>query len=193
MSRKVLYILLFVLSLVLLTGCGQEPLPLKADAESSLIPEEPYEEPHIAFSDDIHISELMTKNTATLTVNGTFPDWVEIENRGDTPVMLGSYALSDGAHSSPLPEITLESGQLLLLCSGEGEGCLSFSLSPSDTLSLLSPGGACLESVCCKGAEKNQILVFSGDGCGRICLYPTPGYPNDDSGHAAFMKSLTPP
>ena len=186
MNRKKAFgSILLILSLLLFAGCSEKQgISADTNGDYAALESEPQDD------SGLHISELMTKNTAALMVNGAFPDWVELENRGEAPVTLTGYVLSDGSHSMTLPEVTLKSGQLLLLCSGEGEGCLPFSLSASDTLSLCAPDGTCLESVSCAGAEKNQSLVFSEEGNALPCLYPTPGYPNNDDGYAAFSAGL---
>ena len=48
------------------------------------------------YADKLQISELMPKNKASLPdAQGRFPDWAELENISDEPVILAGWALTD--------------------------------------------------------------------------------------------------
>jgi len=56
-------------------------------------------EPREYLAADLVITELMASNNSTLADgDGNFPDWIEIHNRGDAPVNLLGWSLTDNAN-----------------------------------------------------------------------------------------------
>ncbi|WP_165108775.1 lamin tail domain-containing protein [Limisphaera ngatamarikiensis] len=46
----------------------------------------------------VRISEVMADNAGSVVHEGAFPDWVELHNRGDEPVDLGGWSLTDDSN-----------------------------------------------------------------------------------------------
>ena len=72
---------------------------------------------------DVVISEIMTANNCTaLDAAGTVCDWIELWNRGATPVVLDGAYLSDDpldAFKWMIPQLTLEPGERVVIrCAG---------------------------------------------------------------------------
>ena len=76
-------------------------------------------EPRTLLAGDVIISELMAVNTKTLAdENGDYSDWIELRTRGDQPVNLLGWHLTD-THARPdewtFPDVTLPAGGYLLV------------------------------------------------------------------------------
>ncbi len=73
-------------------------------------------EPRTLLAADVIINELMASNQSTLVaLDGSYPDWIELHNRGDEAVNLAGWQLRDpGAHWT-FPEWTLGSGEYLIV------------------------------------------------------------------------------
>lgn len=140
----------------------------------------------------VRISEVMTKNTATLLKDGGFPDWIELHNVSDTSLPLDSLVLSDGAHSCDLPTGELAPDEYLLLFCGKDEDGVSFSLSEQDTVTLYAPDSTVLSSCSCSLSEPDASLTATEEGF-ALCRTPTPGFSNDDEGYEAFRFSQESP
>lgn len=144
------------------------------------------------------LSELMASNKAALKdADGDFPDWIELVNDGQEERSLEGFWLSDEKKNPQkwqFPAVVLQPGErLIVFCSGkdrrEGELHTNFSLSSDgETLLLSTPEGQELwrrsYSVC--GAD--QSVVWE-DGEEKLCLFPTPGYPNNEAGREAFLAA----
>lgn len=104
------------------------------------------------------ISEFMASNGKTLAdEDGDFPDWIELQNTGSSPVDLNGWFLTDKA-SKPtkwrLPAVTLPGhGWLLVFASGKDRAVpglplhANFSLSAEgEYLALIQPDGATVAS-----------------------------------------------
>ena len=124
----------------------------------------------------LRIAEVMTSNDSYV-VNGRVGDWVELLNEDTVPAMLGDYYLSKDPVlplQNPLPEITLQPGERVLLsCGGE----LLFNLSKDGEELLLScKTGAVVDaaSIPAMGTDESWTME-SGAGC-----VPTPGYAAGD-------------
>ena len=69
------------------------------------------------------LNEACSKNLSVPTdLLGGTTDWIELHNRGDSPVYLAGYHLSDDPQQLDawaLPEVTLEPGAYLLLSHNE--------------------------------------------------------------------------
>lgn len=151
-----------------------------------------------AYSGTVEISEVMAANKAFMTdAQGRFSDWIEICNTGSETVDLTGWFLSDDPNNPmkwAFPETVLEPGGLLVVyCSGR-DGIINdqihtdFSLAASgETISISSYAGVCVDSVTYAMAEDNCSFVYSSHGSEpEQTHYPTPGYPNTESGYEQF-------
>ena len=74
---------------------------------------------------NLRISEVMSSNsTAYPDELGSFPDWIELTNVGDTPIALEGYGLSDRADKITFvfPDITINPGEYLLIFASDETG-----------------------------------------------------------------------
>ena len=142
----------------------------------------------------IRISELMIRNKAVLRdEDGDFSDWIELFNCSGEAVDLSGWRLTDRV-SRPgwtFPEGTVLSpdGRLLVFADGKDRADhTTFSLSAGETLYLVTDLGVLADGVLCPEGEADRSWLPDGSGGCAECLYPTPGYPNDGAGYAAFME-----
>ncbi len=142
-----------------------------------------YALPHEA--DVIVISEIMTKNDS-YPIDGELCDWIELYNSGDKDIFLGSYYLSDSSknyYMSRLPDKVLRSGEYTVIACGRD---LSFSLSNDETVYLTRRDGVQPDSFDVGTIPSDQSRLAGG----KICEYPTPGYPD---GRENNLKLRQPP
>lgn len=134
---------------------------------------------------DLIISEVLSSNDTYLEQNGECYDLVEIRNRSDKPISLGSYTLSD-KRSEPsryvFPDVTLAPGEFyVVFCSGDtslGENHASFKISASGETVYLSKDGAVSDLLAVPG-DLNPDESFGRDGKRPSYLVsPTPGEAN---------------
>lgn len=118
-------------------------------------------------------SEVMSRNH-TVPLSGKLTDWIELYNPHDFPVSLGGLTLSkkaDGSRAAALPDVTMESGEYLLLTEQE----LDFRVSKDgESLYLFDGGGHVLDRMevpALKGSES-----FTREA-GTV-NYPSPGKAN---------------
>lgn len=134
----------------------------------------------------VRISELMPSNKACLALDdGSFPDWVELENTGTQPVSLDGCSLVCKGKRMVLEKLSVEPGGFVLIplegvkLPKEGE-----------TVSLLSASGAEIDKVSFEPADADQSLVRDGDGL-VATRWPSPGYTNSAEGYEARQQELT--
>lgn len=152
----------------------------------------------------IRISEVMSAAQTVLPdSHGEFSDWIELYNTTDRAVNLAGWSLSDDPAVPDkwvFPALVLQSGErAIVFCSGrdtavDGEVHAGFSLSSGGESVVLSAySGITVDSVTFGEAEENTSFTFD-DAAGEAVLsqYPTPGYPNDESGYEAFCASAVP-
>lgn len=213
--KKQVFILLVLIPALLLSGCaGLFPSPAAETAAPAQAPEdlpsaqtaaapeaeapeapaqEPAGPPQLDPSEEgvLRISELMTKNRATLAKGKDFPDWIELQNVSDAPLDLSGWGLSDGEGKEPwpLPEQTLEPGACALILCGSDEEDAPFSLSAEETVCLYAPSGAVAGRVICPELRSDEAFALDETGSFCTTLWPSPGYPNTDEGYAAFAAS----
>lgn len=170
---------------------GPEP-SLPPPAELS----DPALAPHPA--QGLEISEVMPANESFLPDgSGAFSDWVELYNPTASPISLGGLFLSDREtelRRFPLPDRVLDAGErFLLFCGGDDPANAAFSLDKKgESLYLSTEDGRILSRVSYGETEANASVCFSG-GEGELCLFPTPGYPNDEQGYEDFLRSADRP
>ncbi len=149
-------------------------------------------------ADAVRISEVMTKNRSIFqAANGTFPDWIELENISDRDVDLSGWHLSDDGDSFgwEFPDVVLPAGQRLLIYATGGNGiegalCADFSLSQGETLCLSNSRGYSVDKLTCTCNSADVSLALTADGTFSESLYPTPGYENSGAGYDAWQSSL---
>ena len=175
-----------------------EPAPAAAPAPTAE-PEATAEPAPVLLPEEtgvLRISELMNKNRATLAAaDGSFYDWIEVENISSGPLSLAGWSISDGADQTPwpLPERTLAPGECcLIFAAGKdaaGEDMAPFALSAGESACLFAPSGALADSMDCPELSADLSCARTADGDAAACLWPSPGYSNTDEGYAAFAAS----
>jgi len=138
---------------------------------------------------DLVINEFMASNGVTISdPAGEYEDWIEVHNRGESPVELQGYYLSDDA-SAPtkwtFPAVAIEAGEYLIVWADEDltqEGVhADFKLSASgETIVLSDPVQNVVDQVVF-GAQVEDVSVgrcpnITGD-FGEMAI-PTPGAVN---------------
>ena len=143
----------------------------------------------------LRISEIMTSNSAYPDPNGQFPDWIELENFGDSEIELGGFTVSDDAsrtgHTIPFGTKLAPKSYLVIWCmKNGGAGYASFGLSSSggETVVLKSASGKLVDSVSTFSLRTDQSMCFSGGGW-QTCDLPSPGNENTAAGHERSNKS----
>ncbi|MEM7264267.1 MAG: lamin tail domain-containing protein, partial [Planctomycetota bacterium] len=159
------------------------PSPWSYEVDSTLPP------------DDVVITEIMAASQSSLRDDdGEYGDWIELFNRGATPVDLRGWALSDDDENSGawvFPDRTLEPGEyLVVFASGknraEGDDIhTSFRLSAAGEFVGLynaeSPRG--LVSGWARFPEQRRGVSYglTSEGESVYMTSPTPGVPNGDA------------
>lgn len=190
-KRQIPYGLLIAIPL-LLAACasGHEA------AEQSAPTAEPILEIEERFTTGVVLSELMADNESTLmAADGSFPDWIELYNPSSEAVPLRDLALSDKVNgdASPLPELTLQPGERLVVIadggvSGDGEIHADFKISEGESVVLLGPGGELLDRLDVISGEADCSVCREGEAL-RVSAYPTPGFENSAAGFEAFQSA----
>ncbi|MGX8692771.1 MAG: CotH kinase family protein [Clostridia bacterium] len=201
---------LLIAAAVFLSACGapQTPLPAaetpppteapaaEAPATETTAAETPDFDPDLVGK--LRISEIMMKNRATLAApDGSFPDWIELQNVSDAPLSLEGWSLSDAPEKEPwpLPSLVLAPGECRLFFAGgggTGEEEAPFSLSADETLCLYAPSGKPADSLVCPELSADVSFARNAEGDAAPTLWASPGHPNTDEGYEAFAFSLDP-
>lgn len=144
-----------------------------------------------ATNSPVIISEIMSGNSSTVADKyGEFSDWIELYNRGDQPVSLSGYALSDATDRLGrwmFPDMILLPGQyLIVFASGRDEAVAGeelhagFSLSSAgESVVLTDPDGAVADK--CLLSSMPFDMSYGRDLTTLTYLYmddPTPGGAN---------------
>ena len=138
----------------------------------------------------VEISEVVSSNSRSYVSNGyNAMDWIELHNKGDKPVSLNGWILTDKYSSrnsdSRLPNITLApDGYCVLFASkntaGTGSLCLPFGLSrDGETLYLFNSDGIQVDQVQIPALEKDVSWAKGPGGAFGYCLLPTPEKANE--------------
>ncbi len=144
------------------------------------------------------ISEMLTDNVSVLADDaGRFSDAVELYNRGDKPVFLRNYCLSDDPDNRfryRLPAVLLGAGEYAVIyCDGEnyigpnGEIHANFGLAAGDTLCLTGSNGD-YTTLAVQFPGENRALARNEQG-EYVPFDVSLGYANDETGVAAFALS----
>lgn len=195
-TTKILILLLFVL---LLAGCGKEEqkvpeaVPMPAPVPTAAVTDKSGE-------GCVIISELMVKNHAAVrAADGSYYDWIELENVSDAPLELAGYQLSDREDKAGFvfPAVTLSPGECLLVYASKGADCPGelhgdFALSAGETVYLRNASGYLLSSAICADTPADVSLCAREGGYAQS-LYPTPGLSNTAESYELWQQSLAVP
>lgn len=141
------------------------------------------------------LSEIMSSNTLFAAPDGNYYDWIEVYNPSDSPVSLSGYKLSDRTNKTKyaFPDELLGAGEYKIVwCAPGVEGAeyASFALASAggETVVLTAPSGAESESIELPALGKNTTYAKE-NGAWVVSQRPTPGFPNDDAGYEAWLRS----
>jgi hypothetical protein len=198
---------------VLSVGCGPEPRrvavrPSGASGEpGSDAGAEPGgdagAEPVHTVDTGLFINELMASNDgAYIDEHGEVDDWIELVNRGGSPIALDDFALADGKGKNfhDLPQRVLMPGERVVLWADDqpdqGALHLPFKLSKErDTLSLRRRGeGTLADYVRFDALVTNESVARFPDGFGEFarCRLATPAANNGEACEDALAQGSTP-
>ncbi|MBQ3275888.1 MAG: lamin tail domain-containing protein [Oscillospiraceae bacterium] len=143
----------------------------------------------------VHISEVMTDNTASPNDAGLLYDYVEIENTTAREFDLSGYYLSDkagvGKYLFPAGSRVPAHGYLVVWCDPMAEGnCAPFGLKKEggETVVLMNANRVSVDETVTVPCAPGQSLVRSGDGTLVPTDTPTPGFPNNEAGARAWQE-----
>lgn len=146
----------------------------------------------------VHISEVMSYNTALPNGDGLLCDWVEIANTSDRDFDLSGYFLSDeegkGKYTFPAGSVVSAGDCLVVWCDATAEGDYArFALKREggESVYLMNQKQVVLDSVLTVSAEDNHSLVRGEDGNLSASGQPTPGYANTAEGYALWQAELS--
>lgn len=194
------FLLFMLILLLVLSGCGQTDAPaVQPETVTEDVENIKEEKAHREYS--LRISELMSKNRATLRdADGDFSDWIEIENYGNEAVSLKGLYLDDkaGGKGWEFPDRVLDAGgHLLVYASGKDrqsdELHTDFSLSEGETAVLKDEYGDKISSLDCIDAHADISVVYDEAEGAKLSLYPSPGADNDTAGYIKRQKSIETP
>ena len=150
-------------------------------------------------SPDLHITEAMSSNrTAYPDETGSFPDWIELTNEGDSAIQLKDYGLSDTETKITFvfPEMTLGPGERVVVFASDESRSeagkplhAKFKLSSlGDNVVLFGPDGVVMETVQLPAMDADVSYAKTEEGWIITDMY-TPGYENTQEGYALFLAS----
>ena len=138
---------------------------------------------------DVVVSEICARNNCVATGEGIH-DYIELYNPTDRPISLGGLGISDGSSS---PRGTVPTGVRLAPGAVKviplGTGGFDFGLKAGEVLTLFDRNGSVFFTYDLEGVAKNTVLERAGDGY-VLTDSPSPGYPNDAEGKAAYEAFL---
>lgn len=141
----------------------------------------------------LRITEAMPSNKATLAApDGSFPDWLELCNMGDEPVLPDGLTLRVGEDVCTLVFPALQPGErrVFFCTGGKGENELPCKLSSQgETLVLSDSAGRVIDRMELPETEADRSFGLLPDGSLGFLRYPSPGFPNTDEGYVLFQQS----
>lgn len=133
----------------------------------------------------VRFSEIMSSNASTMvTDDGTLPDWIELENAGDTDFNLNGYVImsdDDPTCMYRFSSTTIPAGGYLVLYADKagGEGHLPFRLAASGSkLTLMNAAGQTVEMLQIPALEADQVYCRDDGGDWATSYVSTPGEKN---------------
>ena len=154
----------------------------------------------------VYLNEFMPSNASTLIgPDGAYCDWIELYNTTGAEVDLGGFGISDSAtqplkYTLPAGTKIPANGVLLIYLTGretpEGSEKIEapFGLAAySESVVFATPAGRILDQYDYTRANTDISFARNPDGTGEWATtsQPTPGYPNNNAGLEAFMKTLS--
>ncbi|MDR2515036.1 MAG: CotH kinase family protein [Christensenellaceae bacterium] len=144
----------------------------------------------------LQISEIMLSNEgAVVDEDGDWPAWVELYNSTSSAVSLGGFSLSDrdaDPSRSKLPALSLAPGErVVVFLSGKGRLSAgsplhtSFKLKAGESLYLFQGTAAAGDMPFIQTRENLSYALIDGVWT-ETGLY-SPGFANDEAGHAAYL------
>ncbi|MBO4836115.1 MAG: lamin tail domain-containing protein [Clostridia bacterium] len=148
------------------------------------------------------ISEVMSANGSALPDDqGNFSDWVEIANLSDEDISLYEITLSDRSDKAKFifPDVILPAGErVLVFCDNTNQNQpdktyhAKFKLSSTkDAVYMFNPAGYAIDSVVLPTLNTNESYARMEDGSFEITSQYSPGYPNTEDGHVAYLSHYT--
>ncbi len=145
----------------------------------------------------VTLNEVMSSNKGAVPDEyGDYPDYVELCNLSGESVDISGYGLSDDLLAGAkyvFPQGTvLKSGEFFIVfCSGEerDDHHAGFKLSATDELVFYETTGNVIESMALQSVSAGHSLSRLEDGTWTD-MAPSPGYPNNEEGAAAYAESL---
>ena len=154
----------------------------------------------------VNLNEFMPSNASTLVgPDGAYCDWIELYNTTGAEVDLSGYGISDTPtqplkYTLPKGTKIAANGVLLIYCTGRStpDGAdkieAPFSLAAyAESVVFSTPSGKILDQYDYTRASTDISFARNPDGTGdwTTASQPTPGYPNNNAGLEAFMKTLS--
>ena len=148
----------------------------------------------------LHVNEVMSENLTTLAdEDGDYPDWIEIYNSADKPILLKGYGLSD-KEDNPfrwrLPDVTIEPGEHLVVFASRkdrrdpnGELHTNYQIQATgETVVFTHPTGVTLDELHTgKLSPDISIGRYPDGGDGRYHFNdPTPGRENSSNAYKGY-------
>lgn len=155
----------------------------------------------VEYAGKLIISELMVKNHASvMDENGTFPDWIELENISDESIDLNGLTIADSEDKDGwrIPAHTLAAGERLVIYADSTDTVgeyfhADFSLSLDETVILRDASGTIIDSAPCTTDKADRALMRNANGEWEVTKFCTPNYPNTPAGYAAWQSSVSTP
>lgn len=133
-------------------------------------------------------SEICTKNESIIADNtGRYRDYAEIYNSGEAVSLEGFYLTDGKGKSQPFSNVTLQTGEYLLVFLGNDLTGFALDASGGDCLQLMTPEGTVVAQANTIPAAEDQVMILQGR---EYALSPdaTPGFSNDEKGLHAFWE-----
>ncbi len=152
-------------------------------------------------STGLRITELMADNSSAFPdENGNFPDWLELTNVADNPINLKNRALSNRPDRARFifPDITLAPGErIIVYCDNTNQNepgkplHAKFKISSiTASVYLFDTNGYVIDKVeDTPTLNANESFALMENGAFEKTDLYTPGFPNTEEGHAAYMSS----
>lgn len=150
---------------------------------------------------ELAVNEVMSSNTSFIVDNdGTYQDWIEIVNYGNTSVNLQGIGLSDAA-ATPFkwvfPAKVLAPGEFLLIWASNKNRTdpaqplhTNFAVSASgEEVLLTAPNGELINSMPPIAIQSNISRGRQPDGIGELLFFPTPTPGSSNTGGVASFLS----
>ncbi len=180
--------LLLAMLIVLLTVPGCQPAQAPADTQfgSDTASDSVDGAVDRIDSAQIVISEVMPDNEKLTMGHGL--DWVELYYREEATVDLSYYALTDdlsAPEAYPLTGMQISEGEYLAVVLPEDA---PFHLSAEGETVYLTCQGSVIAQLTYSASTDGESFDERG-----VCLYPTPGYANNEEGYLAYLEGLSLP